>query len=158
MVADGRVPINQYAKFKQSVSLYKLHTSKFEALGELANEWHWGPTGLGKSKHVRTTYPDAYIKMPNKWWDGYGNEETVIIEDVQKEHACLGYHFKIWADHYPFPCEIKGSTCKIRPVRIIVTSNYHPRDIWDDPQILAPVLRRFKLHEYKKLAPNFGGE
>lgn len=42
-----------------------------ESLDKLQNEWHYGPTGTGKSRHVRTTYPDAFIKSNDIWWDGY---------------------------------------------------------------------------------------
>ena len=149
MVEDGRVNIRDYAKLKQSAQLFKLHSSNIQPNQELKNEWHWGPTGLGKSRHCRTTWPDAYIKMPNKWWDGYENEETVLIEDVQKEHHMLGYHFKIWADHYPFKAEVKGTTITLRPARVIITSNYSPADIWTDPAILEAIMRRFKVIEYK---------
>lgn len=83
--------------------------------------------------------------MPNKWWDGYDEEKVVLLEDIGLEHKCLGYHFKIWADHYPFKAERKGASSQIRPQQIIVTSNYHPRDIWEDPSILEPILRRFQV-------------
>lgn len=69
----------------------------------------------------------------------------VIIDDFSREHSCLGYYLKIWADHYPFAAEIKGATCQARPKKIVITSNYHPRDIWDDPCILEPILRRFRV-------------
>ena len=35
MVADGRVNIKEYSKLKASVSMYKLHTTKHEAVSEL---------------------------------------------------------------------------------------------------------------------------
>lgn len=38
---------------------------------ELANEWHWGDTGTGKSYGVRRRFPGAYIKSNNIWWCGY---------------------------------------------------------------------------------------
>jgi len=149
MVTDGRVNIRDYVKLKQASTLYKLHTNDYSALATLDHEWHYGSTGTGKSRHCRTTYPDAYIKMPNKWWDGYQDEKVVLLEDIQPEHACLGYHFKIWADHYPYTAEIKGTAAKIRPQKIVVTSNYHPRDIWADPNILGPIMRRFRMHHHE---------
>ena len=148
MVADGRLSIRDYAKIKHSANLYKLSTANVEVIPELKSEWHYGPTGTGKSRGVRQAYPELYVKNPNKWWDGYQGQTTVLLDDFQKEHACLGYHLKIWGDHYPFAAETKGSTLQARPDRIVVTSNYHPRDIWDDPAILEPILRRFKLHHY----------
>ena len=53
----------------------------YETLDSLQNEYHWGASGTGKSRSVRERYPDAYIKSNNVWWDGYNDEETVIIEE-----------------------------------------------------------------------------
>lgn len=94
---------------------------------------------------ARRENPEAFIKNPNKWWDGYAGQEVVIIDDLSKDHERLGYYLKIWADHYPFPGECKGATMQARPKKLVVTSNYHPRDIWDDPSVVEPILRRFKV-------------
>lgn len=111
--------------------MYKLHTAANKENEKLENEWIYGPTGTGKTRGVRDKWKDSlFTKNPNKWWDGYQNQETVLIDDFQREHEKLGYHLKIWADHYPFTGEVKGSSMSIRPKRVIVTSNYHPQDIW----------------------------
>lgn len=53
---------------------------------------------------------------------------------------------KRWADHYPFTAEVKGSATTIRPKQIIVTSNYHPDEIWpEDKMMKDAVMRRFKF-------------
>lgn len=92
-------------------------------LETLDNEWHWGATGTGKSRKVRELYPDAFIKSNDVWWDGYNNEEVVIIEEMGPKQV-NGHHFKLWADHYPFKASVKGSQILIRPKKLIVTSNY----------------------------------
>lgn len=114
-------------------------------LTELDNHWFYGTTGVGKSVQARTLYPDAYYKPCTKWWDGYQDEETVIIEDFDKYNIKLGQDLKIWGDYGHFNAEIKGGALRIRPKRIIITSNWHPSEIWDDHQTLQPILRRYHI-------------
>jgi len=112
------------------------------------NLWVYGPTRTGKSYFIRNNpeyNQSLYLKPCNKWWDNYESEEYVLIEDVGVDHNYLGYHLKIWADRYTYRAEVKGASVVLRPKAILVTSNYHPKEIWTDLNILNPILERFKL-------------
>jgi len=134
--------------YRQLLSIAKDNAPMPNDLDDTTGFWFWGSSGTGKSYTARTEHPGAYLKMCNKWWDGYKGEDDVIIEDFDKAHSVLGYHLKIWADRYAFPAEIKGGKINIRPKKIIVTSNYHPETIWQDQETLDPIFRRFQIKHF----------
>lgn len=119
------------------------------------NYWFFGSTGSGKSHAARNEFPKSYLKVSNnKWWDGYrqGVHTTVIMDDFDISHNYMGFNLKIWADRYAFTAEVKGATLMLRPNHIIVTSNYHPAQIWpnDKEMTLDPILRRFKIVHFQR--------
>ena len=118
---------------------------KVEEISSLENVWYYGPSGGGKSVKARQEFPDPYDKNCNKWWCGYEGQDSVLLDDFDKVHHVLGHHLKRWADHYPFQAEVKGGSKKIRPLHIVVTSNWSPSEIWQDSNSLEPILRRFRL-------------
>lgn len=122
-----------------------------ESMSELTNEWYWGDSGTGKSRKAREENPGAYLKNANKWWDGYVDQEVVIIDEWSPQHECLASHLKQWADHHAFAAESKGGALCIRPKKIIVTSNYSIDQCFPNPADSEPMRRRFKVTHFTNL-------
>lgn len=144
------VPVDILARYGHGLefAITKLYPLRKDDTEEQM-QWFYGLSGTGKSRAARSLNGAVfYLKMCNKWWDGYKGEDLVIIEDFDKAHDVLCHHLKIWGDRYSFPAEVKGSKIDIRPRMIIVTSNYHPNEIWTEPAQLEPILRRFKLTHF----------
>jgi hypothetical protein len=122
-------------------------------LNDVCGLWLYGESGAGKSHRSRhiDVPEETYIKGINKWWCNYYGQRTVVLEDVGKDHAFLGDFLKIWADKWAFTAEFKGgSMARMRPQRLVVTSQYRIDDIWMDKETRDALHRRFVEEEVKK--------
>lgn len=53
---------------------------------------------------------------------------------------------KIWADKYACTGETKGGMVPLLHEKLVITSNYHPRQIWaEDEVLLQAIMRRFEV-------------
>jgi len=144
------------AKYPAFANKYKLLSRKLTNLPwddeEPPNEWHYGPPGVGKSRPFQEM-DDIYTKMPNKWWTGYDGQDLVLIEDLEPSHHVLGYYIKIWTDHYVFNACVHFGMVRIRPKRVIITSNFHPSEIFHG-KILQAIMRRIKIVKHTPKVPD----
>lgn len=96
--------------------------------------WFYGPTGSGKSrdalalcKHMGTYY---YKNPTNKWWDGYLQQDCIVIDDYRRDFSTFADLLRI-LDWYPFSLEVKGGTVALRSTIIIFTTPKNPVDTWE---------------------------
>lgn len=135
-----------YVKFSRGLRDFAFTQSDSYDHATVRGIWIYGPPGTGKSHAARHFDPDAYMKAQNKWWDGYWSQQTVILDDLDTD--VLGHYLKIWADKWSCTGETKGGTVQLRHRLFVVTSNYHPSDLFgDDAVICEAICRRFKIIE-----------
>ncbi len=122
---------------------FRLMTMKPLQAMDVKGIWIYGEPGCGKSHWARTQFPNAYLKLQNKWFDGYDLQETILLEDFDFQK--LGHHLKLWADKWGCHGEVKGGLTPLLHSRLIITSNYTIGQLYvDDGVLCAAVRRRFQ--------------
>lgn len=117
---------------------------------EIDAQFFWGVSGSGKTRAAWDQAGlDAYIKNPNtKWWDGYRNQENVIIDEFTGR-IDISY-LLTWLDRYPCTVEVKGYSVPLRAIRFWITSNLSIEECYPDAkdaQIQA-LRRRLRVTHY----------
>lgn len=128
---------------------------------EIKHIWIWGPTGSGKSRRARQILKERfpttkfYNKLQNKWWDHYRQGQPALLDDLELEvgKMLVGY-LKNWLDMYAYKVEYKGGAKDVRPPLMVITSNYHPWDMFGSniEGWYAPIMRRLEV-QYLGLVP-----
>lgn len=139
-----------YMRYRNTIhAIYAENRPEPETIdGEMEHEWIYGEASSGKSMTARKENPGAYIKDLTKWWDHYTDQETVIIDDVDKYDVKFARMLKLWTDRYPFQAEMKGGTKLIRPRKVVITSQYPIEEIWEDEKTQAALNRRLKIRQF----------
>jgi len=84
----------------------------------------YGVSGSGKTRWAFDNYPELFSKPDGDWWDGYANQQTVLLDDFA---GGLPFHtlLKV-ADRYPLSLPVKGGFVPAQYTTLIITSNKHP--------------------------------
>ncbi len=144
MMRAGDYSWRQLVAMLKARHAYRLMTCKPLQSQTVKGIWVYGEPGTGKSHWARTQFPDAYLKLQNKWFDGYDLEETLLLEDFDSK--MLGHHLKLWGDKWGCNGEVKGGLTPLLHSRLVVTSNYSPAQLFvEDAVLAAAVTRRFQV-------------
>lgn len=144
MIEVANLNPETFVKFGRGLRDLALTIQKPYAHDSVRGIWIYGPPGSGKSHMARNLYPEAFLKSQSKWFDGYAMETAIILDDLDSN--VLGHHLKIWSDKYACTGETKGGTVALQHKVFIVTSNYHPSDLWPDDAIMtSAICRRFDI-------------
>ncbi|AKC88560.1 replicase [Zebra finch circovirus] len=99
-----------------------------------------GPSGVGKSRWANEQEGTKYYKMKGDWWDGYSNEDIVVIDDF---YGWIPFcELLRLCDRYPHKVPVKGSYVEFTSKKIIITSNTHPNHWYNEEKCYMQALFR----------------
>lgn len=104
--------------------------------------WLFGKAGVGKSKYIFDKFDNdnIYSKSAGKWWDGYHQQDVILIDDFDKETYEFRELLKL-CDRYKYSGQVKGGFVKINSPYIFITCEFPPSYFWSG-NTLIQVLRR----------------
>lgn len=120
---------SQWVRHHRAFSTYQM--LKTQPRSEIENVIVvYGPTGTGKSRFCMDQYPTAYWKSRGQWWDGYAQQQHVVIDEY---YGWLPWDMLLrLCDRYPLLLETKGGTCQFTGTSIILTTNKDPKHWYDE--------------------------
>jgi len=102
-------------------------------------EWRWGLAGVGKTRYCVEKHPDHYIKDGTTWWNGYTQQEAIIIDDFDGRWPFRDLLRLL--DRYKFQGQYKGGYVPVNSPYIYITAEFPPSYWWQGND-LAQVVRR----------------
>ena len=117
--------------------------------------WFVGKTGVGKSHEAFKDYsPDTHYPLPNDrgWWDGYKQQETVLINDF-RGHIPYNELLQL-IDKWPHSVPRRGRMpIPFTSKHIIITSSLKPEEVYCNREAedkIEQLLRRVVVIELKR--------
>lgn len=120
-------------------------------------KWFWGATGTGKTYQAYNEFQekDKYVCMDtSQWWEGYDGQEYVIIDELREDFMKYQQLLKL-LDRYEYRIQVKGSSRQFKGRYIIITSHFHPHQLfsWVDED-LGQLYRRLEgIYEFRRNEP-----
>lgn len=137
---------SDYIRYHGGIKAFHLLTHSKPRDMHVASTVHWwfGPTGVGKSRKAFEMFGDsAYVKMNDKWWDGYTGQSQVIFDDYRPS-LCPFHELLRILDRYPYRVQPKGGSIELSANVFVVTTCSRPEVLWHNrtEEQLNQLLRR----------------
>lgn len=129
----------QFIKYHKGIialksALYEHRTTKPVVI------WRYGETGLGKTRRAREAHASVYIKDGTQWWDGYEQQEAIIIDDFDGRWPIRDLLRLL--DYGPYQGQYKGGYIAINSSTIYITCDRNPDNIGYSVEELKQLKRR----------------
>lgn len=103
--------------------------------------WIYGKSQVGKSALVRGMFGklDTYAKPSGRWFDGYTKQKIIWLEDfvgdTHEQTPTLERDMMLkLCDPYQLSLPIKGGYVPCAAKLVVITSNYHPSEVFKHDQ------------------------
>lgn len=106
--------------------------------------WVYGESGSGKTRFCTDQHKDShYMKDNSMWWDGYNQEEAIIIDDFELKEWIPGFKYLLrLLDRYRFQGQVKGGYVQINSPFIYITAIEAPDTIFGRHKEWPQIKRR----------------
>jgi hypothetical protein len=134
---------------KYSRSLEKMCNAVLKARSTApAVHWRYGLAGTGKTRYCVETHASShYIKDNTPWWDGYTQQEAVIIDDFDNK---IPFRTLLRIlDRYEYLAQVKGSYIQLNSPYIYITCEYPPEEYWSGNELEQVKRRLTSVEEIK---------
>lgn len=142
--------VNLYDVAMAAPATYARYSKGIERLRQLSYKprttqplvyWRWGLAGVGKTRYCIEKHPNHYIKDGTMWWDGYTQQEAIIIDDFDGKWPYRDL-LRI-LDRYAYQGQVKGGYININSPYIYITCEFEPSVFWSGNE-LAQIMRRLE--------------
>lgn len=110
--------------------------------------WFYGKAGRGKTYKAKGLGKTYYVKDCTQWWDGYEQEEVIIIDDFSGKWPFRDL-LRLF-DENKYQGQIKGGYTKINSPIIVITCDRHPKELYQgilNDNEIEQLLSRFDIIE-----------
>lgn len=137
---------NTYIRYGKMMREYKVLKQNHRSEPPIV-EWVYGSTGVGKTKYAYSKSESVYFKDHTMWWDGYDQQEVIIIDDFDGKWPYRDLLRLL--DRYPYQGQIKGGYVKINSKYIIITCDRCVDKLYE------AILTKHELSQLKRRIKNY---